>query len=131
MTYLLRHHWAVWVTIFCTRQSLGRRLLRDSSTTSARFCHPPHYTEASHQKICSARTLITSYTAGNTYLHEIYNMVTRNGLQRLALSVCRTFPQICVPLNAAAVTGSLSHVKPLSDGNLWSPLLSRISVYLV
>lgn len=106
MTYLLRDNWAVWVTIFCTRQSFGRRLIKDSSTNTAPICHPLHYTEASQEKLCSARTLITSYSAWNTYLHELYNMVTTNGLQRLALSVCRTFLQIFVFLNTAAVTGT-------------------------
>lgn len=55
-------------------------------------------------------------------MHEIHNMVTTNGLQRLALSVCRTFLQIFVFLNTAAVTGTLSNGKPVSARNFWVPL---------
>lgn len=130
MTYLLRDHWAIWVTIFCTRQSFGRGLIRDSSTNTAPISRPPHFTEASHQKLCSERTLITSYSAGNTYLHEIYNMVTTNGLQRLALSACIISTDLCSTEHSSHHRNFVTWEACICQ-EFVEPTLSCISVYLV
>jgi len=115
MTHLLRHNWAVSVTIFCTRQSLGKKPIRDSFTTTSRFSHPPHYTEASHQKLCSSRTLITSYSTENTQKH-IYMKSTIWSPQMGYRGLHFQFAGYFVSLNTAAVTGTLSHGKPVLPG---------------